>query len=108
MGAVKPSILPAAQRSDVSVRVAFPTERAEQYGAFVRFVVAVRVFEIPNVRNAPGDRAVLVRVNTNWNVEAVGECRDFIRDAIHVGVLENFDGVAASFAGFDREWIFQR
>ncbi len=81
------------------MRVTRMIERAEEHLAFVRLAVSVGILKIPNVRNAPGNAPVFAGIDSDGNVQAVGEGRDLVGAPVVVGIFEDFDGVAAGAVG---------
>ena len=84
------------------MRILFITERAEEHLAHVRFVITVRVGEVPDVRNAPRDATGLVirlvpGQHAGGNVQPIGEVGDLVGLAITIGVFEDLDRIAAVF-----------
>ena len=99
---IHPAVEAEAEAAAHAVSVFLVAERAEEHLALVAFAVAIGVGEVPDVRDAPGDAAVLVlglvpRQHAGGNVQAVGEVGDFVGLAIAVGVFENLDRIAAVF-----------
>ena len=66
------------------------------------------VLKMPDVRNAPGDRASFIRINPDGNVQAVREGRDLVGAAICVRIFEHFDRVAPWFVERRGKRVFAR
>ncbi len=82
-------------------------ERAKEHLAFVGLAVAIGVVEPPDVRNAPGDTAILVGQNPDWDIEPIGEGGDLAGLAVGGEVVEDHDAVAAGLAVGHGERIFE-
>ena len=105
---VEPSVEAPAEARLVAVCVARGVEGAVEDFALVRLPIPVRVLQEPDVRNAPGDAAILVGINADGDVQSLGKRADAIRASIAVGVLENLDGVARRAIGRRGVRIFLR
>ena len=105
---VQPAVEPASKRRVHAVRVPLVPKRPVQFLALVGPAVAVGVAQKPDVRDAPGDHAILVRVKTGRDVEAVCEQADLVVRAIAAGVLEHLDRVATGLAKRRGVRILQR
>jgi hypothetical protein len=79
---------PPAEGVDVLVIVA-GAESAQQHTAFVRFVIAVGVAQMQQLRAVANIRAAIAQLQTGGNHQAVGEDRGFIAAPISVGVFKN-------------------
>ena len=100
VGRVDPAIPPQPETRAHAMRVTLVAERAEQHFAVIRVAITGGVCEVPDVRDAPRDAAVLVfrfvpGEHAGRDVEPVGEVADLVGTAIAVGILENLDRVAA-------------
>src|SRR5262249_50768205 len=65
---IDPAIKPAPESAGESVRVLVKTEPAQQELLFIRSTIAVRVFQVIDVRNTECDHTVFVRVKADRNV----------------------------------------
>ena len=82
------------------MRVLLPSERSEEHLAVIAAAVAGGVGEVPDVRDAPRNTAILVlrfvpRQDAGGNIQPVRKVDDLVRHPVTIGVLENLDGITA-------------
>src|SRR5207237_6061867 len=79
------------------VGVLFEPESAKDYLLLIGVAIPVSILQIINVRNAEDHRATFVRVETDGNIQAIGESGDFPGAPLGIEIIEDFDGVAPLF-----------
>ena len=103
MGGVDPAIESPTEVIDDGMGVA-GAEAGIEFGAFVGGVVAIGVFEEPDIRRGGNDDSVFVKYEAGSEFEFVGEDMLFVHQAVAIGVRKDADaveGVAVVVSGFD-------
>ena len=103
---VEPAVKASRKGRMHAVGVAFISQRAVKFGSLIRPAVAVGVFEMPDVGNAPSDDAILVRVEADGDVEAVGKSRHRVVTAVAVRIFNDFYRVSSRTIRRRGEGIF--
>ena len=105
---MQPTIKATSKRRLHTVCVTLVTERSVQFSTLVRATVTIGVPQKPDVGNAPGDNAVLIRINTSGNVQPVCKSGNLVVTPIASGILKNLDRVASVAIRRCRIRILQR
>ena len=105
---MQPAVEPASERRLHAVRVALEAKWTVKFLPLVGPAIAVGVAQKPDVRDAPGDYAIPVRINPGGDVQAIGEGGELVVGAIAVGVLEELDRVVTALAKRRGVRVFER
>src|SRR4051794_6722588 len=76
----------------------FHAEAGFQNGRLIGLAIAIRVLQEIKIRSGPDIDSAVAERQAGGETEAIGEDGHFIGAAIAVGVLKNFDAIAAWFA----------
>ena len=101
---VKPAIETAAERGLVAMGIPGVVEGAVQRGPLVGLAVAIGILEQPNVGNAPDERLPMgivgaEGINSNGNIQAVGELGHLSSATVCTEILENHHPVPTDPVG---------
>ena len=105
---VQPAIKPAREAGVHPVRVAFEAERAIEFLTAIRTTVVVSVPQKPDVRNAPDNRTIAIRIYAGRDVQPIGERGDLVRATVAVGILQHLHRIPPFRARLGGVRIFQR
>ena len=92
MRGINPAIEAPAHVVDDGVRVAI-AEVGVELGAFVGFVIAVRVLEEPHIGRCADDDAVFIKHAAGGELDLIGKDGFFVHDAVAVRVGEDGDAI---------------
>ena len=108
MAGVKPAVETASEGVVHPVGISFVPHRSVESRFSIRSIIAIRILQQPDVRNAVDDATIQRRVNSNRDVQPLGEHGGFVVTTIPVSILQDFDRIPRDGAFGGRKRVFRR